>query len=233
MNHRQKKEIDSILGEIPFLACLDASEKAALHDHVIVRPYGKNEIILREEDTHNYLYIVLTGKVKVVQIGAEQGEQILAIHKRGEFFGEMTLLDGQTAPATVMAMEESRIGFISHGTFVDHMLRNKKVNDEIIHYLCKRLREAWLKIRIMRFADAEQRIRITIRELGMKFGAPDPQNAFIALTITHQNIANLASTSRETVTRFLNQKKKEGEIEIRNHKQILLKHSFLNQIHLL
>jgi CRP/FNR family transcriptional regulator len=57
-----------------------------------------------EEETGNYMYIVLAGKVKVTKTTPAGKETILAIHQSGDFFGEMALLDGKTAPATVSAI---------------------------------------------------------------------------------------------------------------------------------
>ena len=58
------------------------------------------------------MYIIVSGKVRVVQLSSEGKERILAIHKRGDYFGELALFDGKTAPATVIAMEESEIGLL-------------------------------------------------------------------------------------------------------------------------
>ncbi|MFH0960876.1 MAG: helix-turn-helix domain-containing protein, partial [Pseudomonadota bacterium] len=72
---------------------------------------------------------------------------------------------------------------------------------------------------------------VVLQELGEKFGVRDSRGVIIGLGITHQNIAHLSTTSRETVTRFLNKIVKAGEIEVRANKKILLKSSFSNKLH--
>jgi len=67
--------------------------------------------------------------------------------------------------------------------------------------------------------------------LGENFGIRDYRGVIIALGITHRNIAYLSTTSRETVTRFLNKAAKAGEIEVLADKKILLKGSFFNKPH--
>lgn len=229
MADKREKEIDGLLRKIPFLSSLSETERAEFGRTLLLRNFRRNDVILHEEETSCYLYLIRSGKVKVLQISAEGEEQILAIHRKGDFFGEMALLDGRTAPATVIALEETRIALISRETFTDHLLTNGKVAAGIIALLCTRLREAWLKIRVIGFADTDQRLRAVLMDLGRKFGIRDRRGVIITLGITHQNIARLASTSRETATRFLNRTRKEGEIEILAGKKILLKPPFLKK----
>lgn len=229
MTDRQRRESHDLLRKIPFFADLSEAERAKVGGGLLLRNFRRNDLILHQEETSRYLYLICSGKVKVVQISPEGEEQILAIHRKGDFFGEMALLDGRTAPATVIALEETRIGLISRETFTEHLLTNGKVVQGIIALLCGRLREAWLKIRVIGFAAADQRLRAVLMELGGKFGVRDHRGVIITLGITHQNIARLASTSRETATRFLNRARKEGEIEILAGKKILLKPPFLEK----
>ncbi|OIP89933.1 MAG: hypothetical protein AUK26_10495 [Syntrophaceae bacterium CG2_30_58_14] len=229
MADKHEKEIDGLLRKIPFFAGLSETERAEVGEALLFRNFRRNDIILHEEETSRCLYLICSGKVKILQISAEGEEQILAIHRKGDFFGEMALLDGRTAPATVIALEETRIGLISRETFTDHLRTNGKVVEGIIALLCARLREAWLKIRVIGFADADQRLRAVLMDIGGKFGVRDRRGVIITLGITHQNIARLASTSRETATRFLNRTRREGEIEILAGKKILLKPPFLKK----
>ena len=231
MDTRREKEIESIFLKIPFLVGLSEVERFKVRKHIILRDFRRNEIILHEDDTCNCLYLILSGQVKVVQISAEGKEHILAIHKNGDFFGEMALLDGKTAPATIVTLKDSRICLITKEIFSHIVMTNRLVVDGIIDMLCMRLRQAWLQIRVMSFEDADHRIRIVLQELGEKFGVRDSRGVIIGLGINHQNIAHLSTTSRETVTRFLNKTVKAGEIEVLANKKILLKSSFSNNLH--
>jgi CRP/FNR family cyclic AMP-dependent transcriptional regulator len=186
---------------------------------------------LNEEDSTNCLYLILSGKLKVIQLSAEGQEHILAIHKMGDYFGEMALLDGKTSPGTIVALKDGRIGLIPKEAFLNIFMKNSLVIDRIIGMLCMRLRQAWLQIRARSFEDAEHRIRFALQELGVKFGIRDDRGMIIDLDITHQNIANISSTSRETVTRFFGMAAKADEIEILANKKILLKNLFSNKLH--
>lgn len=214
---------------IPFFACLSEEELSGLGKIIIEKHFLKNEIILMEEDTTNYMYIVYSGKVKAVQTAIDGRERILAIHKKGDFFGEMALLDGKTAPATVIAMEDADIGLIGKNDFEKYLLTSAKILREIISVLCTRLREGWLTVKVLSFADAEQRVRSVFAHLSKQYGVEDQRGTIITLRLTHKDIADYASVSGETVTRLLDKFCKAKEIEILDNKHILLKPPFLEK----
>jgi CRP/FNR family transcriptional regulator len=230
-NIRQAKE--QLLKNVPFFAGLTRDEVEDIEQLITIRQFSRGEIVLFEEDTPNYMYIVLSGKVRVVNLSEQGKEHMLAIHKRGDYFGEMSLFDGKTAPATVISMEDSRIGLLSRSDFERLVMQNEKVLRQFINMLCLRLRESWLMLKIMSFADAEQRVRAVLKNIGQLYGVRDQRGVLVALKLTHRDIASFAAVSRETVSRLLSKFTKDGEIEILENKTILIKSSFLNnQIHL-
>lgn len=218
---------DRLIKQIPFLSTLPEAE---LRRIIIRKRFGKNQVILYEEDTAKFIYFIYSGKVKAVQLSVDGKERILAIHKKGDFFGEMAILDGKSAPATIIAMEDAEIGFISKEDFDWYLMKNEEVVKGIIAMLCSRLRESWLMLKVTSFADAENRIRAVLVHLGDQFGIVDSRGRIVNLHLTHKDLAHLASISRETATRFLNSFEKNGEIEILESKAILLKHSFLEKL---
>ena len=221
----KKVRIHKIIRSIPFLACLADEESNELEKIIIEKHFRKNEVILLEEDTPNFMYIVFSGKVKVVKISVDGKEQIVAMHKKGDFFGEMSILDGKTRSATVIAMEEMDVGLIHRNDF-QRLLGNNKVVREIVAILCSRLRDALLMLKVLSFADAEQRVRAILTHLSEQYGVREQRGTLINVTLTHKDIAGYASVSRETVTRLIGRFQEAGEIELLGHKCILLKPSF-------
>ena len=220
------KSADDLAKRIPFLSCLNEEEIIILRHLIIERRFAKDQLILREEDTPNYLYFIHAGKVKVVQTNAEGKEKVIAVHQQGDFFGEMAVLDGRTEPATVVAVEHTRIGLLSREVFHKHFMCNNKILREIILMLCARLRDAWSMAKVMSFADAEHRVRAVLMYMGERFGVPDPQGTVIRFRLTHGAIAAFASLSRETVTRIIKRLEKAGDLEARPHRDIILKPAF-------
>jgi CRP/FNR family cyclic AMP-dependent transcriptional regulator len=225
--------VESLLKRIPFFACLSDDELAELRETVQIKRFGQNEVILLEEQTAQFMYLVYSGKVKAVQISEGGRENILAIHEEGDYFGEMGLLDGKTSPATVIAMVPAVIGLIRKADFDRYISEHREVQKAIIALLCSRLREAWSMLKIMTSADAEQRIRAMLAHIGAHFGEAGREGTLIRMRLTHQDIAHYASVSRETVTRLLDKLKKSGEIEIPSRWSILLKPGFFEKTRIL
>lgn len=205
---------------VPLFSTLTDEEFDRLKHIFVLRAYRKNQIIFLEEETGNYMYLVLSGKVKVSKAGAGGKEIILAIHRAGDFFGEMSLLDGKTAPATVSAMEDSKIISVSGADFHRYLMHNEKVMLQIIHVLCARLRQVW-QTQSLSSSSADARICMGIYQLAKKHGIRDARGTILDLKITHQELAEMVGTSRETVTRVLARLRKQGTIEI-DHRRIKL-----------
>ncbi len=210
-----------LIRKIPLFATLTDEEFIPLEHIFVQRSYRKNQVIFLEEDTGNYMYLVLSGKVKVSKAGAAGKETILAIHRAGDFFGEMSLLDGKTAPATVSAMEDSKIISLSGADFHKYLMHNQKVLLQIIHVLCGRLRQVW-QTQSVSSSTAEAKIRNGIYQLAKRHGIQDAHGTIIDLKITHQELAEMVGTSRETVTRVLSRLRDEGIIEIEQRRITLL-----------
>ncbi len=217
------------LKNIPLFSSLSQKKLSDLEQLIPAKLFPKNDVILQEEDTPNYMYVVYSGKVKVEQLSIDGRARILAVRGEGDFFGEMAILDGKTEPANVIAMEDSEIGLISKTIFEKFLINNEDGLRQINAVLCSRLRDAWLMLKVYSFADAEQKVRATLRFLTKHNGIEDKRGIIISQKLTHQDIADYASLSRETVTRILDRFSKEGKVEILKNKNILLKPSFFSK----
>ncbi|GFO60671.1 CarD family transcriptional regulator [Geomonas silvestris] len=215
-----------VLRAIPLFASLEPDEYMEVHSRIVEKKFYKNQVVLLEEETSKFLYIVYGGKVRVVNLGSDGSERILAVHKRGDIFGEMAMLDAKTAPATVIAMEDSEIGLLSKQIFDKIFLKSEKAVLQIVGILCRRLREAQLMLKAIALPDAEMRLRSILNHLSRLHGVRDDRGVVIALRLTHKELAGYTSVSRETVTRILHRLTMEGDLETLENKTILLKESF-------
>jgi CRP/FNR family transcriptional regulator, cyclic AMP receptor protein len=222
-----------LLRAIPLFSSLDSAEFSEVLHRIVERRFHKNQVVLLEEDTASFIYIVYSGKVRVVHLGSDGSERILAVHKRGDIFGEMALLDAKTAPATVIAMEDAEIGLLSKETFQKLFLKNEKVLLQLVAILCRRLREAQLVLKAIALPDAELRLRSILNHLSLLHGVRDDRGVVIALRLTHKELAGYTSVSRETVTRLLHRLTEEGDLEMLENRTILLKRGFIEKQQLL
>ena len=207
---------------VPLFSTLSDFEYKNIEHIFLIRSYRKNQVIFLEEETGTYMYIVLAGKLKITKSTPGGKENILAIHRPGDFFGEMALLDGKTSPATVSAMEDCRIASISKTDFSNLLMTNGKVVNQIIQVLCARLRQVWAQIQALSYSSADARIRGGVMELARKHGVPDSRGIIIDLKITHQEMAEMVGTSRETVTRALARLRDQGILQFEGRRMILL-----------
>ena len=228
MNKSATNSYKTTLKRIPLFSCLSPDELDQLQQVITEKQYKKNSVILMEDDSKNFMYVIYAGKIKVVRTSSEGKEQILVIRKKGDFFGEMTLLDGKTQPASIVAIEDTKVGLISRTDFEWYFMKNENMLKQIISVLCERLRESWMMLRILSLSDAEDRIRAVLAHISLIYGIKDLRGIIIPIKLTHKELADYVSLTRETVSRLLSRLCRSGEIEILDNRNIVLKTAFIN-----
>ena len=226
---RQKQE-SCVISSIPFFSALAPEQVEQVEKLFRKKSYEKEQIVLYEEDTSNYMYLIYSGKVRVVKMNDEGKEQIITIHKKNDFFGEMSLLDNKTSPATIIAHEDSVIGLLHKTDFEEYLLHNEEIRKKIIELLCSRLRESWEMIKILSFnaENAQDRVLSLLDRLGELYGVRDDRGVIIDVKMTHQQMASYASVTRETMSRVLRSLEKSQAISILDGKAILLNKGFFD-----
>lgn len=217
----------ALLKKIELLNSLSDDELKDISIAFVIKKVCKNELVLREEDTNNVMYMVLSGELKVIQVSEDGNEIILAIHESGEFFGEISLIDGKTSPATVVSEKESVIALISKQDFFWLIEKHTKIRDKLLQILCGRLRDSWEKIRILTMKDPAERIRALFLGLCHITEKSTQQGVVLHVKLTHQNIADMTGLTRETVTRILKKWQNSGKITILEKRFIRLNSGFM------
>lgn len=224
----EKYKIESFKN-IQLFSSLTDEELYHLTSKMVVKYFKKNEIILHEDDTNNFMYIILFGKVKVFQSTQDGKETILAMHQSGDFFGEMSLIDGKTSPAAVMATQDSTVAIISKKNFYSLIFTQNKALENLLKIFCSRLRESWEKIQMLNYKNASERIKRLFTMLSNEYGKKSDEGILLNIKLTHQDIANMSGLTRETVTRIMSKWHKDGEIKVLENKFILLSPDFLQK----
>jgi len=219
-----------LLKHIPLFSSLTDQELLGISGKMKIKLFRKNDIILHEEDTNEYMYTILSGSVKVIQTTEDGKEAIIAMHKTGDFFGEMSLIDGRTMPATVLAVEDTQTAIISKKAFNDLVSEQHKVLENLLIILCTRLRDSWNTIQMLNFNNAAQRMKMLFAILSGEYGEKTNEGITLNIKLTHQNIANMAGITRETVTRVIDRWQKDKEITILKNKYIRLHPVFLTTL---
>ncbi len=216
------------LKNIELFSSLTDEELIQISTKIAVKEFSRNETILLEEETNDYMYIIFWGKVKVVQTTEDGKEIILAIHQAEMFFGELSLIDGKTSSAAVMAMEDSLIAIISKDNFYALLYSQNKVLRNLLRILSSRLREAWKRIHILNFREAPQRMKMLFSILSGENGEKSAEGTIINMKLTHQEMADMTGLTRETVTRVLGQWQKDRLITVSKDRHIVLSRNFFS-----
>ncbi|MFQ6617511.1 MAG: Crp/Fnr family transcriptional regulator [Fidelibacterota bacterium] len=167
------------------------------------RNYKKNNMILIEEDFGDSLFFINKGKVKVTRISEDGREVILSILSEGDFFGEMSILDGETRSANVISMDESEVFVLKRGDFLNLLERYPKIAISLLQELAMRLRKSDQQIESLSLSDAENRVAQVILRLAADIGKHKLGQVVIEDLPLQQDLANMAGTSRETISRML------------------------------
>ncbi len=215
-----------LLRKIALFTLLTSDELHEIRDKIVIKNYKKNETILHEEHTNAFMYMILDGEVKVVQTTDAGKEIIITMHQTGDFFGELSLIDGKTAPAAIRATKNSTTAIISKKDFYALLLSQNKVLESLLQIFCSRLRESIKKIQLLNFNNAAQRVKMLFLMLSESHGEKCDGGTILKMKLIHQDIADMTGLTRETVTRVLDKWKKGGEIKMQKNKWILLTPEF-------
>ena len=191
------------LKNVPIFADLSSSDLEKISNKMILRNYNKGQVILLEESKGETFFVIKTGEVKVTKLSDDGREVILAILGESEFFGEMSLLDGEGRSANIVANEDSTALTLSRNDFLSCLESYPKIAISLLEELAVRLRKSDKHIESLSLSDSEHRIGITIARLAEEIGTIKKGAVSIKKLPFQQDIANMAGTSRETVSRTI------------------------------
>lgn len=182
------------------------------------KKFLKDNLILMEEEAGSALFVIITGKVKISRSSSDGREVIFSILAGSDFFGEMAILDGQKRSANVVALEDSELFIIDREQFLELLKTHPEISIALLYELSTRLRAADLKIKSLTLKDAEGKVAIVILQLADEEGTIKQGIVEIEKLPLQQDLANMAGTSRETISRTLHSFVKKGLIELEGNK---------------
>ena len=197
------KDIAANLDEIHIFSDLSEEELEKVANFCTPRTYPKNSMIILEEEFGDTVFGIIIGTVKITRVNDEGKEVILALLGQGELFGELAVLDGEARSANALAQEKCTLLAFPKGEFLNLLKTNFKISFALMGELAKRLRKSDQQIEALSLSDAEHRIGVSILNLAEDMGIIKKGQVTIEKLPFQQDIANMAGTSRETVSRVL------------------------------
>ena len=195
----------ALFKKLSLFAELDDRELAAIAGVAKTRRYAKDDVIFHADEMGDVFCVIREGKVKITMISPEGKEIILTMMGPGEFFGEMALIDDAPRSATVVALEPLEVVTIWRTDFLQILQDNFSITKKLLSELSKRVRKMSLRIESLATMDVYGRLARFFLDLATQQGKV-LDNGYVAVTRpTHQAIANMIGTSRETVSRLIHE----------------------------
>ena len=207
----------AVLKAVPLFATISEEQLRMLTTMVTRRSASRNTTIMSSGDATDSLYIVLSGRLKVMMSDSEGKEVILAILGPGEFFGEMGLIDDEPRSASVVSIEPCELLSIAKRDFKRVLTENGEMAMAVMRGLVKRLREADRKIGSLALLDVYGRVARLLLDMAENVNG----EKIVTKRLPKQDIAKMIGASREMVSRVMKDLQTGGYIEMRGSNIVL------------
>jgi len=218
----------SFYRKFALFAELDDRELASIAAVAKTRRYAKDDAVFHADEIGDVFYLIREGQVKVTMTSPEGKEIILSILAAGDFFGEMALFDNEPRSATVIAIEPLEVVSIWRTDFLHILSENFSITQKVLGELSKRLRNASNRIESLATMDVYGRLARFFLDLARQSGKVLDNEYVAVIRPTHQAIANMIGTSRETVSRLIHDLMKQNLL-LSEGKTIYLRKTALDQ----
>ena len=214
-----------LLRTVPIFSELSEPDIAALARLTSRRTCPKDTVVFFENEEGDSFFCIVAGRIKVTILGDDGREVILSVLGRGDFFGEMALLDNEPRSATAIAVEDTELLSLHRNDFQSVLSDNRSIMSALIKILTARLRRANHQISTLALLDVYGRVARVIVDTARDEGKRLKDGRIAFRRATHQEIANRIGTTRETVTRMLKDLERQGLIHIEG-KEIVVEPDF-------
>ncbi|HHE46954.1 MAG TPA: Crp/Fnr family transcriptional regulator [Bacteroidetes bacterium] len=194
----------------PLLADLDEEELELVRKKLILRKFGRNSPIIFEDDVGNCLFIIKKGRVKISINAPDGGEAILAILGEGDFFGELSVIDGLARSASVTSIDGVELMMMNRNDFMELLEKVPKIAITLLKELAGRIRKSDSQISSLSLLDAKGRVAATLIRLAEDIGKVREGKVQVDELPLQRDLANIAGTSRETISRVIKRFEDEG-----------------------
>lgn len=202
----------SLLRKVPLFEVLKDEDLEAIERVTITRSYDKGQVIILAEEDGDALFIIASGQVKVSIVSEDGREVILSLLGEGAVFGELSLLDGKPRSANVVATQDTALYMVRRADFLQLLYKVPQIAIGLLAELAARLRKTDRKIEGLALLDVASRISETLLQLAEEQGSQTEFGVSLSARPTHQQLANMSGTTRETVSRVLKRLENQGYI---------------------
>lgn len=197
-----------LLKGVELFSELSEEQIGMLADLVVSQNFNRDEtVVLEGDDSVQALYLIASGSVQVYMTGIDGRETILSFLERGDFFGEMSLIDGEPRSASVRTVTDAQMLIIHRESFLKLIRQSPEIAMGLLSELSKRLRKANRQIGSLSTMSVSGRVAGTLLNLMEERGVRIHTDNGSMVTVIHnrptqQQLADMSGTTRETVSRI-------------------------------
>ena len=211
-----------VLKKLPLLQDLAHDTLARLAESVQLLDLRRRHVIYLPGDPGRAVYFLSTGRVKISKVTRDGKELTLDYRGPGEIFGEICLIEGGPREEMAEAMDNALIAEVDRNLFERLIQREGLVGYRLCKILAQRRREIENKLENLVFKDVNSKLAELLLNLATEYGIDDSRGTLVALKITHQEMANLIGSTRETISLTLALFKKRGLLNLLGRTVVLL-----------
>ena len=208
-----------LIRRVPLFSMLTNDQAQAIADGVVKRRFRRGEIIVEQGRKSNALFILLTGRARVVTADSRGREVILAVLEPGDYLGEMSLIDNDPHSATVRAEVQTDVLVLGRTEFARCLPENSSLSYAIMRGLVQRLRNADRQIESLALLDVYGRVARALLDMSVEEGGQQ----LIRQKVSRQDLAKVVGASREMVSRVMKDLEERGHIETQENGWVVLK----------
>lgn len=201
-----------LLRGVPLFSDLEEGAIEEMARRCVTTSVKAGHVLFTTGEACRGLYIVQTGRVRIVRTSPDGREQILHIEGPGRPLAELPLVDGGPYPASAIASEDAHLAFLPRAVFEGVCRSHPDVAQAIIRALGKRLRHLVRVTETLAFRDVAARLALLIVTYAERSGRATPAGIEIVLDQTQEQLAQEIGTARESVSRAMRQLKRTGLI---------------------
>ncbi|RKH56114.1 Crp/Fnr family transcriptional regulator [Corallococcus llansteffanensis] len=218
-----------LLAEIPMFESLGREDLETMSSLLQPRRFARGEVIFHRGDVGTALFIIRRGQVAIRLSSSEGREITLALLDRGDAFGELSLLDGESRSTDAMAREEAHLLTLQRDDFRRYLETRPQVSLALLANLSRLVRRTTQHVYDSAFLDARSRLVRVLLDLAKSQGRPSPEGLVISPKLTQSELANLCGVTRESVNKWLRYYVREGMLSFEGGQIVLIQPERLGQ----
>jgi len=181
------------------------------------------------------MYLIESGRVKVSQLSSDGEEKIIGICEKGDIVGEVCLCKIGPRQTQAVALESVDVTSFRLDGFLQVLQNKPDMVFGLLMVFCARIAECQEEVARLAFDEVRERLAKEMLRLSDSLGGQSNRGAVeLPVRLTHQELANLVSTTRDNVTRIMNEFRKDGLVDYGREKIVIFPdklHVYLRKVH--